>query len=518
MKTAKSINIAILAMGGEGGGVLADWLVRVGEDNGYLAQTTSVPGVSQRTGATIYYLELFPRSALQGHEQLPVLGLMPMPGDIDLVVASELMEAGRAIQRGLVTPDRTHLVASTHRVYSMTERTALRDGRVDADAIAEACKIAARKLTGFDMARLAEANKSVISAALFGAIAGAQALPFAREAYEAAIRSDGVGVSASLAAFSAAYAAAERPMAADRATDQRAQPAPGEPDLVLPSIRSAEARALIMMGIARTVDYQDKLYARVYVERLKPFIELTETMEEAGEQLLCEVARQLALAMIYEDTVRVAELKIRGTRFDRVRAEVGVDPGQIIEIVEFMHPRIEEIADTMPVAVGRFMLRNKLVKAILARLTSRGRMVRTTSLRGFILLYCVASLKRFRRGSVRYDREMRFVTEWLQLVRQAAGIDTALAVGFTRLRNLVKGYGDTRERGHAKYREICTFMSSELHDPLAATHLTALIAAAEKDENGAALQAEMDRLRLETPNVGARADGSRQDSRALRAG
>ncbi|MCW5704971.1 MAG: hypothetical protein KIT82_20615, partial [Bradyrhizobium sp.] len=62
MTDAKSINIAILAMGGEGGGVLADWLVRVGENGGYLAQTTSVPGVSQRTGATIYYLELFPRS------------------------------------------------------------------------------------------------------------------------------------------------------------------------------------------------------------------------------------------------------------------------------------------------------------------------------------------------------------------------------------------------------------------------------------------------------------------------
>ena len=45
---------AILAMGGEGGGVLADWIVDLGEHNGYYAQTTSVPGVAQRTGATIY--------------------------------------------------------------------------------------------------------------------------------------------------------------------------------------------------------------------------------------------------------------------------------------------------------------------------------------------------------------------------------------------------------------------------------------------------------------------------------
>ena len=52
-------------MGGEGGGVLADWIVALGEANGHIAQTTSVPGVAQRTGATIYYVELFPRAAAE---------------------------------------------------------------------------------------------------------------------------------------------------------------------------------------------------------------------------------------------------------------------------------------------------------------------------------------------------------------------------------------------------------------------------------------------------------------------
>ena len=494
MKTAKPINIAILAMGGEGGGVLADWLVRVGERNDYLAQTTSVPGVSQRTGATIYYLELFPRSALRDRGPMPVLGLMPMPGDIDLVVASELMEAGRAIQRGLVTPDRTHLLASTHRVYSMTERIALGDGRVDAEAIVEGCKTAALRFTGFDMARLAEVNKSVISAALFGAIAGSQALPFAREAYEAAIRSDGVGVSASLAAFSAAFAAAEGRVVSDVAPSERRDRTPSELELALPGIQSTEARTLVTAGVERTADYQDNSYAREYVERLGPFIDLTESMGDAGQQLLAEVARQLALGMTYEDTVRVAELKVRGARFDRVRAEVGADSDQIVEIVEFMHPRVEEIADTMPAAIGRWALRNKLVKTLLVRLTSRGRMVRTTSLRGFLLLYLVASLKPFRRGSLRYDREMRFLTQWLEIVRRAASIDISLAIGFAHLRNLVKGYGDTCERGRFKYQTICSFTSADLRNPSAATDLRALIAAAERDEDGTALHAEIDRL------------------------
>ena len=48
----------------------------------------------------------------------------------------------------------------------------------------------------------------MISAALFGALAGSGALPFPREAYEAAIRDAGLGVEASLRAFGRAHDAA----------------------------------------------------------------------------------------------------------------------------------------------------------------------------------------------------------------------------------------------------------------------------------------------------------------------
>jgi indolepyruvate ferredoxin oxidoreductase beta subunit len=514
MTSATSINIAILAMGGEGGGVLADWLVRIGESNGYLAQTTSVPGVSQRTGATIYYLELFPKSALNGHGRMPVLGLMPMPGDVDLVVASELMEAGRAIQRGLVTPDRTHLISSTHRVYSMTERTAPADGRVDAQAILKACNTAARKFTGFDMARLAESTRSVISAALLGAIAGSRALPFPRDAYEAAICADGVGVNASLVAFSASYAAAQQQGGDDTAAYERSDPPASEPDLSLPAGLGGEARTIVRLGVWRAAEYQDDAYARDYLARLGPFIELAKPMGDAGQQLLAEVARQLALGMTYEDTVRVAELKIRATRFDRVRTDLAANPGQIVEIAEFMHPRLGEIAETMPAPVGRWVLRNTFANALVTRLTSRGRIVRTTSLRGFLLLYCVASLQPYRRGALRHDREMRFLAEWLGLVRDAAAVDVPLAIGFARLRNLVKGYGDTCERGLAKYQAIRAFMSGQLHNPSASTILNSLIAAAVKDEDGAALRAEMDGLRRKTANE----DQSRSGQPELQAG
>src|ERR1700723_2994614 len=140
-----AITIAIVAMGGEGGGVLADWIVDLAEDAGYRAQTTSVPGVAQRSGSTIYYIELFPSGLADAAGKDPVLALMAVPGEVDILLPSELMEAGRAIQRGIVTPDRTTLIASTHRVFSMTEKTALGEGQVDAQKMLDAGHAAAKR-------------------------------------------------------------------------------------------------------------------------------------------------------------------------------------------------------------------------------------------------------------------------------------------------------------------------------------------------------------------------------------
>lgn len=141
------ISIAVLAMGGEGGGVLADWIVDAAEYAGYFAQSTSVPGVAQRTGATIYYVEIFPgTNPVPGNNLKPVLSLMPVPGHVDIVIASELMEAGRAIQRGLVSRWKTTLIASSHRVYSMTEKISMGDGRIDSQQLIRTASDAAEPL------------------------------------------------------------------------------------------------------------------------------------------------------------------------------------------------------------------------------------------------------------------------------------------------------------------------------------------------------------------------------------
>jgi indolepyruvate ferredoxin oxidoreductase beta subunit len=205
------IKLAILAVGGQGGGVLTNWIEDMARSNGYAAQATSVAGVAQRTGATVYYLEMAPHDL---GTPMPVFSLMPAAGDVDVMIAAEMMEAGRAIMRGFVTPDRTTLIASTHRALAVSEKMAPGDGIASSDEVIAAAEIAARRFIAADFDQLAVSNGSVISAALFGALAGAGVLPFDRSAYEQAIRASGKGVAGSLRAFAAAYdACTMRPVA-----------------------------------------------------------------------------------------------------------------------------------------------------------------------------------------------------------------------------------------------------------------------------------------------------------------
>jgi indolepyruvate ferredoxin oxidoreductase, beta subunit len=491
--TVRPITIAVVALGGEGGGVLADWIVDLAQHGGYLAQATSVPGVAQRTGATIYYVELFPKAAAQAAGRAPVLALMPVPGDVDIVLASELMEAARAVERGFVTPERTLLIAATHRVFAMTEKIALADGRVDAAALLAACREAARELVAFDMAALADATGSVLSAVLFGALAGSAALPFPRMAFEAAIRRGQVGVDRSLAAFGAGFEAAQSGGAAVApavSIEQGTRDAPrAMRDLLDAAARdfSGDAQAVVLAGIERLSDYQDNSYARQFLARLARFQDIERQHGDGSGALLAETARQLALTMAYEDTIRVAELKIRSSRFARVREEVRIEDGQILEIAEFFHPRTQEIADTLPAPFGSWLLRTRWARALLDRATRKGRVIKTTSVGGFLLLYALAKLKRLRRRSLRFAAEQAALSHWLNLVAATARADYPLAVGVARMRNLVKGYGDTRERGQAKFDRLMTLIPRLLGRSDSAAVLEALLKAALADEHGEAL-------------------------------
>lgn len=445
-KRTGPITLLIAALGGEGGGVLSDWILDAAATAGFPAQSTSIPGVSQRTGATTYYLEVYPEPAenLSGR---PVFALTPSPGDVDVMVASELIEAGRAMQNGYVSPDRTTLIASTHRIYAIGEKGAMGDGRYDADRVIEAGKALAKRVVLIDMAALARKNNTVISAVLFGAVAGSGALPLAREACEAAIAKSGKGVEASLRGFAAAFATATGEM--ETPTEETTAAAVPEVARVRRSF-PPETHGVLEAGVQRLIDYQDAAYAKTYLDRLEPILALD---AGAGRRLVNETGRYLALWMSYEDVIRVADLKTRESRFQRVRREVGARPGQLLGVVEFLKPGLDEFCSVLPGFLAR-PVRGFAQRLGLENRLNIGLKIKTTSVSGFLVLKWVSSLRRWRRFGARFAEEQTMIERWLVAIKRAAANDPELALEVAECARLVKGYGETHRRGRGNFVAI----------------------------------------------------------------
>ncbi len=471
--------------------MLVDWIVTLAESQGWFAQATSVPGVAQRTGATLYYVELLapPQGGFAG--STPVLSLMPAPGDVDVLIGAELMEAGRAMLRGLASPERTVLIASTHRALAVSEKITPGDGAGDPAAVLDAARSAARRVVAFDMARLAEQAGSVISAVLFGAIAGAAALPFPRSAFEATIRAAGIGVDASLRAFALGVEAAQSPKAPPLPGPPAKRYTPlnrtGRPDLDALVARvetfPEPARPMLAVGLRRVVDFQDAAYGGEYLDHVLTFV----AHDGPAASLAIEAARQIATAMAYDDVIRVADLKTRTGRVGRIREEVAASPAQLVSATEFMHPGVDEICGLLPAKLGRRVEQSLRMRRLLEGL-AKGRHVGTGTLRWFLPLYAIAGLRRFRRGTLRHAHEQAALREWLDHARAAAASDPALALEILRARRLVKGYSDTRARGASRFGRMMDAARRLQGRPDAAAWMRRLREAALRDASGAALE------------------------------
>ena len=335
------IKIAILAVGGQGGGVLTNWIADLAAKGGYDVQTTSVAGVAQRTGATVYYIEMAPKS-----DRRPVFAQSPAPGDVDIMIAAELAEAGRAVLRGFVTPDRTTLIASTHRILAVSEKMVPGDGRSDVDILAQDIQKSALRSVCFDMDSIALQSKSVISSSLFGALAKSRTLPFDPSLYEEVIRASGRGVDQSLAAFRAALKYEEIQTVSPPASPKKEMPSVTGPAPLIAAWEDLSkrvnaiappARDIARAGLRKVVDYQDIAYGAEYLDHL--FAWQAKDDEHHEFKLTQTAAKYIANAMCYDDIIRVADLKTRASRNTRLRAEQGLSQDEIAEVTEFSSPR-----------------------------------------------------------------------------------------------------------------------------------------------------------------------------------
>lgn len=453
-------SVLIAALGGEGGGVLADWLVMCAQQSGLTVQATSVPGVAQRTGATSYYVEWSKHSVAKG-QPVPVLALSPVPARVDVLIASEGLEAARMMERGFVTPDRTCLIASTSRVYTTVEKMHMEDGRFDQERIHTLAKTLARQAILFDMDAVTRQHNTVVSAVLFGALSGAGVLPWAVELCEQMIRASGKGVEASLAGFHAAYKIA----AAKKMTPESDASAVEEHKSTLPQ--------MLQLGAERCADYQDERYAEEFRHKVSQVVASSET-DSLLNEIWTEATRHLALWMCYEDVIRVADLKTRSDRFARVRAEAQATEQELVHVTEHFKPGVEEIASILPASIGhalqRWAKRNKKENFHV------GLHIRSTSLWGYLMLRSLARLRFLRRSSLRFQQEESARNAWWIAMQELAPQAPEFAKVLAGLPQVLKGYGDTQTRGRQSYERIWNqYVQAVLEQPVNADQAVSLL-------------------------------------------
>ena len=493
------IKLAILAVGGQGGGVLTNWIEDLARANGYAAQATSVAGVAQRTGATVYYIEMAPADG-----GTPIFSLMPAAGDVDVMIAAEMMEAGRSILRGFVTPDRTTLIASTHRSLAVSEKMVPGNGIASAEEVMAAAEIAARRFIAANFDQVAVKQGSVISASMFGALAASGALPFPRSAFEDAIRAGGKGVEASLRAFNAGFEAAVAGVQAEAAPAPKpvAKAAVSGPARLRAEWDRLAARAaalpgpvaeMALPGLEKVVDFQDLAYGAEYLDRLDKVV--AQDKAENGWALGREAAKYIANALAYDDIIRVADRKTRAARFARIKGEMKVKDGNLLHLTEYFHPQAAEISGMMPAAMGARWQADPARMARLNRWFDKGRRLRSDSLTAYLMLYVLGGMKGWRRRTLRHRQEQEHLQAWLDTAMSYRAANYDLAVEVLRCRRLVKGYSDTHSRGLSKFDRVLEGIALVANRSDAADWARRLREAALKDEEGKELDGAIQTIR-----------------------
>lgn len=476
----RPVSVLIAALGGEGGGVLAKWIVDAAEVEGLIAQSTSVPGVAQRTGATTYYVEI----ARKSHAAEPVLALTPTPGEVDVMIVSELLEVARVVRSGFVTSDRTTLIGSTHRTYSFLEKQVPTDGRYDSREIVKAAKAAAKRALLTDIQAQAKQSGSVTNAVMLGIVAGSQALPMKAESFRSAIELGGKAVESNERGFALGYDLAQNAIKggiADGSGEQKASQLRRRTDL--PTTFPTAITGVVSAGLDHLEGYQDRRYVRTYLERVGRVLAVDGSVKD--HVLTVEAARYLALWMAYEDIIRVADLKTQFARHGRIAAEAGARPGDLVHVTEFLRPGMREVTDILPSWLGRALMAfapkgpNREVKS--------GMKLRTTTVSGFFLLRSLVWLKPLRRISARFHVEQRSIEQWLDMVVELASSNPELAMEWVECARLLRGYGDTHDRGLTNFEALRAALPQISKKEDSVAQLRAMRVAALNDPSGRAL-------------------------------
>lgn len=472
------ITVLVAAVGGQGGQLFSQWLFDAAKEAGFYPVGVGLPGLSQREGATVYYLEFFSEP-----EAVSFFSPFPEKGRVQILVGLELLELLRAVRDGYLAEDGI-VIGSTHRVLTTEEKLPLKSKFVTAEQVFPFLKQQAKQCIAFDAiqaAAMAGLSERAANAILFGALAASGVLPFPPEAFRKAIEHYGVAVSFNLRAFEFGLRYREWLSQLHALEDFAAKEWENLPEPKLPMEVQRKMEALCVDDELKTIlrhaakwlcHYQDARYFERYLDCVREIYERDEGRGARDElSVTKEVARILAMRMAYEDAVRVAQLKTNRQRFERMRREHQIGDETVYQVADFFSPDWDELTGLLPfkgtrdTGHGTLETENDELPKLPSQAEDLKRAalqirVETSSLIGFLLLKALQLFKPLRPYSQRFKWEWAAINEWLEAIKQTLDKDYELAFLIARSGELVRGYGRTRRKTLALWRTFVQFLNA----------------------------------------------------------
>ena len=252
---------------------------------------------------------------------------------------------------------------------------------------------------------------------------------------------------------------------------------------------------ILALGHARLLDYQGTAYAALYLQRLTRVLQAERAADPSGSNghaTTREMARWLALWMAFDDIVRVADLKSRASRWQRVRGEVKAQDEDLLKVYDHFKPGAPEFAALLPPGLAARVLGWDRRRAAAGKAPwALPLKVGTHSVGGMLALRALASLKWLRVRGSRYAAEQQMIDRWLDGVVRGTQRHCQLGHDIALCGRLIKGYGATNERGKDNLLHVLDHLAQGDDAVAAAGAIAAAREAALADDAGKALDAAL---------------------------
>jgi indolepyruvate ferredoxin oxidoreductase beta subunit len=307
---------------------------------------------------------------------------------------------------------------------------------------------------------------------------------------------------ASLRGFARAYETVSQPRAQAAlvagllATDENEAPPAAQLPADVAAKFPAQVQQMLALGHARVLDYQGPAYARLYIERLEQVLAAERAADPSGAQGFAttrEMARWLALWMAFDDIVRVADLKSRSTRWQRVKGEVKAGDDDLLQVYDHFKPGAPEFAALLPPSLSLRVLRWDRKRVLKGKTPwALPLKIGTHSVFGMLSLRVLAGMKFLRVRGARYANEQAMIARWLGGVVSGTRRHWQLGHEIALCGRLIKGYGATNERAKENLLHVLDHLVPSLRAPEdTAAAIAAARTAALADDAGIALDAEL---------------------------